>query len=114
MYHILEHIGQVPETFNKIIREIYRICCNEALIDIRVPHPRHDHFLADPSHIRPITTLCLQLYDKDLNNHWQKIGAANSQLALIHNVNFKIINTTVKLEKNIIICIKITKFQKKN
>ena len=82
MIHILEHIGKDSDTFINIMKEIYRICCNNAKIEIVVPHPRNDDFLADPTHVRPITTLGLQLYDKDLNIEWKKAGAANSQLAL--------------------------------
>ena len=32
--HVLEHIGQIPDVFNKIIKELYRICINNALINI--------------------------------------------------------------------------------
>ena len=81
------------------MREIYRISSNGAIIDIRVPHPRHDHYLADPTHVRPITRLGLELYDKELNKQWKDRGCANSQLGLIHNVNFKIIDITITLEK---------------
>ena len=97
MSHILEHIGQNPDIFNNIIKELYRICKNSTIINIIVPHPRHDDFLADPTHVKPITALGLQLYDKELNLYWQKIKAANSTLALIHKVNFKIIKTTIFL-----------------
>ena len=99
MIHILEHIGKDSDTFINIMKEIYRICCNNAKIDIVVPHPRNDDFLADPTHVRPITTLGLQLFDKNLNLEWKKAGATNSQLALIHNVNFKIVKTTIILKK---------------
>jgi len=99
MHHILEHIGKDPDTYNSIMREIYRISSNGAIIDIRVPHPRHDHYLADPTHVRPITRLGLELYDKELNKQWKDRGCANSQLGLIHNVNFKIIDITITLEK---------------
>ena len=99
MYHILEHLGQIPEIFNNIMTELYRICKNQAIIDIRVPHPRHDNYLADPTHVRPITQMTLNLYDKDLNEHWKSIGAANTQLAVINNVNFKIVDTVISLEK---------------
>ena len=44
--HVLEHLGQNPDVFNSIIKELYRICVNKAFIDIRVPHPRHDDFIA--------------------------------------------------------------------
>tara|TARA_B100001057_G_C22782770_1_gene924328 strand:- start:1099 stop:1512 length:414 start_codon:yes stop_codon:yes gene_type:complete len=88
LIHILEHIGQTPDIFINIMKELYRISCNQANIHISVPHPRHDDFLADPTHVRPITTLGLSLFDLDLNKKWQNIGAANTPLAIIHNVNF--------------------------
>ena len=96
--HVLEHIGQNPNIFNNIIKELYRICKNKSIINIRVPHPRHDDFISDPTHVRPITILGLQLYDKELNKEWEKGGFANSPLALIHNVNFKVLNVVYKVD----------------
>ena len=96
--HVLEHIGQHPEVFNNIIREIYRICKDEAIITIKVPHPRHDDFLSDPTHVRPITHLGLSLYDQQLNKEWETLNAANSPLGLIHKVNFKIEKHTITLD----------------
>ena len=90
--HVLEHIGQVPDVFNKIIKEIYRICKKDALIHISVPHPRHDDFISDPTHVRPITVLGLSLYDKQLNKIWEEKKAANTPLGFIYDVNFKIIS----------------------
>ena len=100
--HVLEHIGQNPDVFNNIIKEFYRICKNNSIIDIRVPHPRHDDFISDPTHVRPITILGLQLYDKNLNEKWEKMNAANTPLALIHGVNFIIKDVNFVLEKNYI------------
>ena len=88
--HVLEHIGQNPDTFNLIMKELYRICKNQAVISITVPHPRHDDFLSDPTHVRPITVPMLELYNKELNEQWQLQKGANSSLALIHNVDFRI------------------------
>jgi|TARA_B110000259_G_C13901358_1_gene357021 ubiquinone/menaquinone biosynthesis C-methylase UbiE len=98
--HVLEHIGQDPNTFNEILKEFYRVCKNQAVIDIAVPHPRHDDFISDPTHVRPITLLGLSLYDKSLNEEWAKSGAANTPLGLIHKVNFKIesVNYTIEDE----------------
>ena len=100
--HVLEHIGQNPDVFNNIIKELYRICKNNSIVDIRVPHPRHDDFISDPTHVRPITILGLQLYDKNLNEKWEKMNAANSPLALIHGVNFAIKDVNFVLENNYI------------
>ena len=97
--HVLEHIGQSPDIFLKIIKELYRICHNNSSIKIIVPHPRHDDFISDPTHVRPITILGLELLDKDLNLKWKQQDSANTPLALICNVNFKIKNVQYKLDK---------------
>ena len=100
--HFLEYIGQQPDTFINIIKELYRICTNNALIIINVPYPRHEDFLSDPKHVRPITVLGLSLFDQKLNRDWQKIGAANSPLGLIHDVNFNIEKYEYLLDENIV------------
>ena len=97
--HSLEHIGQQPSVFLRVVQEVYRICKEEALIKINVPHPRHDNFLSDPTHVRAITPMTLQLFDLDLNKHWQKIGAANSLLAIYLGVNFKLLSVNVNIEQ---------------
>jgi ubiquinone/menaquinone biosynthesis C-methylase UbiE len=112
--HVLEHIGQNPEIFNNIIKEFYRICKNNSVIDIRVPHPRHDDFISDPTHVRPITILGLQLYDKNLNEKWEKMKAANTPLALIHGVNFLIKDVNYVLEKHYIELLDKKKLMKMN
>ena len=99
--HVLEHIGQEPDIFIKILKEFYRICKNEAIIHINVPHPRHDDFISDPTHVRPITVLGLSLFDKSQNIKWEKNGAANTPLALIHNINFKIESVNYLIEKDV-------------
>ena len=100
--HVLEHIGQNPDVFIKILKEFYRICKNEALININVPHPRHDDFISDPTHVRPITILGLSLFDKAKNREWENRGAANTPLGLIHDVNFKIEGVNYQVEDAII------------
>ena len=110
--HVLEHIGQNPDIFNSIIKEFYRICVHGAKIDIRVPHPRHDDFIADPTHVRPITVLGLQLYNKDLNKKWELSGAANTPMGIIHNVDFRIKHVTHVLDKKYINLLKSEKIQK--
>ena len=99
MSHVLEHIGQDPDIFNNIIKELYRICKNKSIIDITVPHPRHDDFLSDPTHVRPITIGALKLYDKELNKKWENEGNCNTPLGLIHSVNFKILKADLKLDE---------------
>jgi len=88
--HSLEHIGELTETYKRVIQELYRICVNQAAIIIRAPFFRHDNAISDPTHCRAITPLGLSLLSRKNNEEWIKIGAANSPLALYWNVNFEI------------------------
>lgn len=97
--HSLEHIGQQPSVFLRVVQEVYRICKDEALVNINVPHPRHDNFLSDPTHVRAITPMTLQLFDLDLNKHWQKIKAANSPFAIYLGVNFKLLSANISIDQ---------------
>ena len=84
-HHVLEHLG---EGYFHTLKEVYRVCKHGAIIDIRVPHPRHDSFLADPTHRRPITPLGLQLFSKKFNEHCKQTNAASSQLGIYFDVDF--------------------------
>ena len=91
--HVLEHLGQAPETFLAIMQELYRVCRKDALVKVIVPHPRSDLFLADPTHVRPIMPLTLAMFSRRLNEEWQQQGAANTPLALQCGVDFEIVST---------------------
>ena len=60
-HHILEHIG---ENFLHFMQELYRVCKDGAIIDIEVPHHRHENFFGDPTHKRPITVEMLKKFSK--------------------------------------------------
>jgi len=89
LIHVLEHLGASPDVFIRIMKEMYRVCEPAALIYIVVPHPRHDNFIGDPTHVRPVTPAMLQLFSKKANLRWRETGAANSPLALYHGVDFE-------------------------
>lgn len=97
--HSLEHMGQDSRVFLGIMKELYRICKDGAEIFITVPHPRHDHFLGDPTHVRPITTLMLNLFDRQQNDYWKSIGASTTPLAHYLDVNFKIVGMNSTLDE---------------
>lgn len=88
MAHVLEHLGQETRLFLGIIQELYRVCRHGAAIHLVVPHPRHDDFINDPTHVRPITPELMSLFNRETNLEWRRIGAANSQLALTLGVDF--------------------------
>ncbi|WP_254047990.1 class I SAM-dependent methyltransferase [Synechococcus sp. BDU 130192] len=94
MHHVLEHLGQDTNTYLKIIQEIYRICKNQAVIDIQVPHHRHDNFIIDPTHVRPITVEGLTMFSKKANLQWQAAGVATTTLGLYLDVDFEVTSAT--------------------
>jgi hypothetical protein len=96
--HCLEHLGQTSEVFLGIIKELYRISKADAKIVINVPHPRHDNFLGDPTHVRVINPMVLSLFSKKANLYWRKINASNSPLALYLDVDFEIVETIQVLD----------------
>lgn len=97
--HCLEHLGQDSRIFLGIMKELYRVCKNESRIEINVPHPRHDNFIGDPTHVRVITPQVLTLFDKRLNDQWQESGAANTPLAHYLGVDFAINKSTAVLDQ---------------
>ncbi|MGQ0509367.1 MAG: class I SAM-dependent methyltransferase [Betaproteobacteria bacterium] len=97
--HVLEHLGQAPADFIGIIQELYRVCRDGARVRIRVPHPRHDSFLTDPTHVRPIMPGTLELFSRRKNLEWQSGGIANTPLALHHGVDFEIEDSGYVLEE---------------
>ena len=88
--HSLEHMGADANVFFAIIKELYRVCKPGAIINIKVPHPRHDDFINDPTHVRIITPELFSLFSKKENIRWKDELASNSLLALYLDVDFEI------------------------
>ncbi len=82
--------GESAAVYFRIIKELYRICKAGAKIHIAVPHPRHDDFLNDPTHVRVVTPDGLLLFSKSKNREWVDGGYANSPLGLYLDVDFEI------------------------
>jgi len=87
-HHILEHLG---EGYFHCLQELYRVCKHGAIIDIIVPHPRHDTFIADPTHRRAITVLGLQLFSKKANKLSRDQKFSSSCLGEYYNIDFEIL-----------------------
>jgi hypothetical protein len=85
--------------FLAIMREIYRICRDGAVVHIHVPHPRHDDFLGDPTHVRAISPQVMSLFSKAENDRWAAMGASNTPLAHYLGVDFELTSSTVELDE---------------
>lgn len=95
--HVLEHLGQETAVFLNIMRELYRVLKPYGQVHIRVPHPRSDAFIGDPTHVRPITPPMLDLFSQRLNRQWEQEGWANTPLGVYLGVNFEVIKSEYKL-----------------
>jgi hypothetical protein len=90
-HHVFEHLG---EGYFHVLKELYRVCEHGAMIDIVVPHHRHEHFANDPTHRRAITADGLWLFSKKYNNSCIEQGAAASRLGHYFDVDFEVLDTT--------------------
>jgi len=98
-YHSLEHMGESTAAYLGIVRELWRVCRGGATVTITVPHPRHDDFIGDPTHVRVVTVTGLQLFSRRMNEQWVKEGASNTPLALQLGVDFEVVNVETLLEQ---------------
>lgn len=98
LMHALEHMGATSTGFLSLMKELYRICAANAIIRINVPHPRHDNFIGDPTHVRIITPQLLMLFSQKNCDIWKAEGASNTPFAHYLNVDFETIRAEVRLE----------------
>jgi hypothetical protein len=84
LHHVLEHLVDCKVFF----QELYRVCKNGAVIDVRVPHPRHDWFLTDPTHVKAWMLESFDFLDKEKSISWFFDGDAKTPLALYWNIDF--------------------------
>jgi SAM-dependent methyltransferase len=98
MTHALEHMYESSGAFLAFMQELYRVCRNGAEITITVPHPRHDDFLNDPTHVRAVTPATFALFSMKNNTEWEKNGSANSQLGKYTHTDFDLVETVAMLD----------------
>ena len=97
--HVLEHVGAQASVFIGVMKELYRVCRPGALVRIAVPHPRHDNFFDDPTHVRAVTPMTLSLFSKAQNLAWKAQGGSNSPLALYAGVDFEMVEWSETVEE---------------
>lgn len=95
MRHVLEHL---PDTVS-VMKKLYRVCADGAKVHIVVPHPRHEDYFSDPTHVSPITLRTMMLFSKRICEKRIKMGGADSPLAFMHNVDFEMTDGHLNVEK---------------
>ena len=99
MSHVLEHLGATTEAYFAVLRELHRVCRHDARITIIVPHPRHDDFLHDATHVRAVTAEGLSMFSRRNCEAWIAAGHANTPLAFVAGVDFEIVESEASLEE---------------
>ena len=87
--HTLEHLGADWKVYIKTLQEMYRICEDDAKIMVTVPSPWHWNYVADPTHVRPVTPDGLNLFSKE---HCQKCideDMSETPFAMIYNIDLR-------------------------
>ncbi len=97
--HVLEHLGQTTASWMNIIKELFRVCSDQAQIEVHVPHPRHDNFLHDPTHVRPVTPIGLAMFDQLRNISDFESGGQETKLGLMTGVDFELVNFGVDISE---------------
>lgn len=88
-HHVLEHLG---DGFFHCVKELYRVCKHGTIIDVRVPHPKHDTFLIDPTHKRVILPHTLDMFSKTRNKRDLDSGGCETPIGFINGVNMFVSN----------------------
>jgi len=89
MKHVLEHVGREFKTFSQIMRELYRVLEPNGILEVHVPHFRHDSYWSDPTHVRAFTPLTFQMMSKRQNDEWIAKRANYTMLAYVMEVDFE-------------------------
>ncbi len=96
-HHILEHLGRDTKVFLAVMKEIHRVLRPGGTIEIKVPHPRSDNFLGDPTHVRQITPEMLGLFSKKNCKEFLAKGWANTPLATYLDIDLELVSTNFAL-----------------
>jgi hypothetical protein len=86
--HILEHL-EGTEGYLTFWKELYRVCANNAIIKIEVPHWEHDTFIHDPTHVRAVTPVGIAMFDQGRNQHDLVSNGRETKLGFMCKVDFE-------------------------
>jgi hypothetical protein len=95
--HVFEHLGETTSSWLKIMKELWRVCAHDARVFITVPHPRHDNFLSDSTHIRAITPQTFAMFDQMHNIREHEAGGGESRLGLYNGVDLEVLRAGFEL-----------------
>jgi len=90
MVHILEHLGQTTKGYLSLWQELYRVCQDQAVIKITVPHHMHENFHHDPTHVRKVTPVGIDMFNQERNRHTIETGGSETTLGLQLGIDIRV------------------------
>lgn len=88
--NILEHLGQDPKVFTRIIQEMYRVSKHGAEWYIQVPHHRCDLFWDDYTHVRALSAKTFIMFDQEANKKSIENKLSDSTYGFYYDVDLEV------------------------
>ena len=95
--NILEHLGNDPKVFTKVIQEMYRVSKDGAEWYICVPHHRCDLYWDDYTHVRILTPKTFRMFDQKVNFDSITRKLSDSTYGILHGVDIEIKDVTYNI-----------------
>ena len=95
--NVLEHLGQDPNVFTNIIKEMYRVSKDQAEWFVQVPHHRCDLFWDDYTHVRVLTPKTFRMFDQKVNFEAIAKKLSDSTYGLYHSVDLEVVDVTYNM-----------------
>lgn len=91
MKHVLEHVGATFDCFKQVMQELYRVTAPGGIIEIHVPHYRHETWWSDPTHVRAFTPMTFHMMSRKQNDEWIAKRANYTMLSYVMDVDFELV-----------------------
>lgn len=88
--HVLEHVGASTAGWLSVIKELWRVSKDQAIIEVTVPHPRHENFMHDPTHVRVVTPIGLAMFDQQRNQNDLEAKGQETKLGFMTGVDLEV------------------------
>jgi predicted SAM-dependent methyltransferase len=87
--HILEHL-EGTQPYLTFWKELYRVCKNGATIQIEVPYWKHENFFHDPTHVRAVTAVGIDMFNQERNQQMLKNNGMETKLGFMCKIDFEL------------------------
>jgi predicted SAM-dependent methyltransferase len=95
--NILEHLGNTPQVFTNVIKEMYRVSMHGAVWNVQVPHHRCDLYWDDYTHVRVLTPKTFRMFDQVVNFQSIEQKLSDSTFGIYHGIDIEITNVQYNL-----------------